>query len=89
MTNQTEKADPPYPLDPFFIQCLIEAIDCPDLVEQFDRLYGSNLALKGIGIDLVIDKTTGRLQDNIRDFADFVHKYVYNIVVAQCPQSLK
>ena len=51
--------------DQAFMACLNEAIDTPELVEQFDRLYGASLTL-------------GKAADgDMRAFVKFVHDSVY------------
>lgn len=43
------------------------------LVEQFDRLTGSNLSLSGTPLDLLIDEATGRTSEDLRLFTEFVY----------------
>jgi hypothetical protein len=62
--------------DPAFMACLREAIDTPELVEQFDRLYGASLAARR-PIDAMVGKVTGKQQDDMRAFVGFVHDGIY------------
>jgi hypothetical protein len=64
-------------LDPFFIQCIKETSGNKELVKEFDRLTGSNLSLSGTGLDLAIDKATGRMKDDCEKFLKFVYECVY------------
>ena len=48
-----------------------------DLVEQFDRLTRGNLSLQGGTIELMIDEVTGRQEDNIEKFINFVDDCIY------------
>lgn len=51
--------------DPAFMACVNEAIDTPELLTEFDRLYGANLS-------------TNKPKDgDMRAFVGFVHKSVY------------
>lgn len=51
--------------DPAFMACVNEAIDTPELLTEFDRLYGADLS-------------TNKPKDgDMRAFVGFVHKSVY------------
>ena len=63
--------------DPAFLRCILEAAKIPELVFEFDRLQGSNLSRKGSALDLMVDDATGRIDDDLAAFVDFVHKAVY------------
>lgn len=63
--------------DPAFKRCLTEAIETPQLVEQFDRLYGANLRLNGTPLARAIDLATGRHDADMHAFIAFVHDVVY------------
>lgn len=66
--------------DPAFAHCLVEAAGTPELIAQFDRLTECALASigKGSPLDLAIDGATGRFEDDLRKFAEFVHDAVYS-----------
>lgn len=66
--------------DPWFYICLSEVLKMPELVKEFDRLHGTNLCGRGSTIELMIDKTTGKLQNDINQFMQFVHDYIYKLV---------
>jgi hypothetical protein len=51
----------------FVLLCL----ENEELVREFDRLRGTNLSLRGSGLDLEIDRATGRLEHDFRVFLDF------------------
>lgn len=68
---------PPFPTDEFFLLCLREAASEPELVREFDRLWGTNLQRRGGGIELAIDHACGRSESDVRAFAEFVRDYVY------------
>ena len=75
-------ADPRLPLplayaDPAFTACLEDVIATPEFVQNFDRLYGANLQLKGSPIDVAIDKACGRHDSDMEAFVDFVHDSIY------------
>lgn len=68
---------PGIPLDPFFIECVRHASANKELVQQFDRLRGTNLMRIGKPIELAVDAATGKLDDDIRQFLQFVREFVY------------
>ena len=47
------------------------------LVREFDRLTGSNLSMIGTGLDLMIDRATGRTAEGLEQFIAFVHEFVW------------
>jgi len=65
--------------DPAFIRCVMEAIETPELVEQFDRLKNTRLSKMGTlsPINQMVDKATGFQDDQMRTFSEFVHDLVY------------
>lgn len=63
--------------DPAFMQCLMTAIEEPDLVEQFDRLYQASLYERRSAIAQLVDDATGKTDHDIRRFVEFVHSYLY------------
>jgi len=63
--------------DPAFLACLSDAIDTPELVEQFDRLYGATLTGRKSPIEAMVDRATGKQEDDIRAFVRFIHDCVY------------
>lgn len=63
--------------DPAFIACLDEAISTPELVANFDRLYGADLRRRMPPIVRMVDEATGKLADDMREFVHFVHSSLY------------
>jgi len=55
-----------------FVDLLTLAIDDKDLIAEFDRLKGHNLSRVGTPLDLMIDDSTGRTEQALDDFTDFV-----------------
>jgi hypothetical protein len=53
------------------------------LVEQFDRLNKSNMALRGSSLELMIDKATGKQEQDIIDFIAFVDECIFQRVKFQ------
>lgn len=47
------------------------------LVAEFDRLTGANLSMNGSGIDLMIDRATGRTASDVAAFVGFVHEFIW------------
>jgi hypothetical protein len=63
--------------DPAFMACLHGAIGEPELVRQFDRLYGATLVSRKNWLETAIDKATGKQDDDMRAFIEFVHNCIY------------
>ena len=60
-----------------FLQCAEECLKTPELLAQIDRLYGTNLQLKGTPIELMIDKATGRQAADLQTFLRFVWNCIF------------
>ncbi len=60
-----------------FEGCVAVAAANKELVAEFDRLNGSNLSRKGLAIELAVDDATGRTEDDVRKFIDFVWECIY------------
>jgi len=63
--------------DPAFQAFLRESIEVPELIAQFDRLYGANLVTRQAPLSAMIDAATGKQQDDMRAFVAFVHECIY------------
>lgn len=59
-----------------FFEAMLAAARQPGLLEEFDRLNGTNLCMKGTTIDRHIDAATGRVSDDINKFIKFVEECV-------------
>jgi hypothetical protein len=53
--------------DPAFMRCIEEASSTPELITEFDRLYGCKVGRIGFGapIEQLIDRVTGFQNDQI------------------------
>jgi hypothetical protein len=60
-----------------FEQVLHYCAATPELVAQFDRLTGANLARKGAPINLMVDDATGKTNEDVAKFVEFVREFVY------------
>ena len=60
-----------------FNLCVDGVIENKDFIKEFDRLYGSNLSMIGAPIELMIDKSTGRIDSDVKELLEFIYKYVY------------
>lgn len=60
-----------------FVTCVLEAAGTPELVKQFDRLYGYNVSRRGSPLDLAIDEATGFAEAGMIEFLNFVWEYVF------------
>lgn len=56
--------------------CVRAAIASPELVAEFDRQHGTNLTMRGTGLDLQIDLACGRLEHDLQQFVAFVHETI-------------
>lgn len=75
--------------DPAFVVCLHGAIDIPELVAEFNRLYGATLGARTTAIEQMVDKATGKADDDMRGFAKFVHDCVYTRLSDEAIHSLR
>ena len=69
--------DPMLLANDFFSQCLTTAASNKELVAEFDRLTGHNLSRTGAPIELMVDDTSGRTEEALRDFVAFVRDCIY------------
>ena len=61
-------------------QCVLVAINTPELVKEFDRLKGTNLSQVGSELELAVDESTGRLEHDFNEFVEFVRDVIYERV---------
>jgi len=64
--------------EPRFHVVIRECVLQKEFVENIDRLYGTNLARRGTGLQLAIDDASGRMQKDIRTFIRFVKEQVWD-----------
>lgn len=64
-------------VDPAFAACLVEAVGTQELVDQFCRLYGSNL------------NNEKRTEEDMRAFAEFAHDAIYMRLSDEAIHSLR
>jgi hypothetical protein len=55
--------------EPGYCMFLAMAANSPDLLREYDRLYGANLSQRGAALDRMIDESTGRLAAEFEAFA--------------------
>ena len=75
--------------DPAFVACLTEAAGEPQMVAAFNRLYGATLGARATAIEQMVDKATGKADDDMRGFAKFVHDCVYTRLSDEAIHSLR
>lgn len=75
--------------DPAFSACLLGAIEEPELVSEFNRLYGATLGARATAIEQMVDKATGKADDDMRGFAKFVHDSVCTRLSDEAIHSLR
>lgn len=61
-----------------FEVCLRTAVETPALLEQYDRLAGTDILRRRPTLEQAIDDATGHRDDQLRGFFDFVREYVWN-----------
>lgn len=59
-----------------YMVCLRETVNTPELVQEFERLYGTNL-VRVTPIEEMIDRATGKREDDIQAFLRFVWNCVF------------
>ena len=75
--------------DPAFIVCLRESIAVPELVANFNRLYGATLGARSTPIEQMVDMATGKTKDDMRAFVEFVHFSIYTRLPAEVLSDLR
>jgi hypothetical protein len=60
-----------------FVDCLVTAALDVNFVREFDRLTGCNLLRKGVPIELAIDEATGRMENDIKYFCQWVWDVIF------------
>ena len=75
--------------DPAFIACLRESIAVPELVANFNRLYGATLGARSTPIEQMVDTATGKAKDDMRAFVEFVHFSIYTRLPAEVLSDLR
>lgn len=60
-----------------FYECLMTNAATTGLVAEFDRLHRTNLLQRGTPIERMIDKATGRMNQDVEKFIDFVWEFVF------------
>lgn len=76
-------------LDPAFVRCLEAAAAGRELLAEFDRLYGTNLALAGSPVAVAVDIASGRIEAEVQGFAEFVFDALYCRVGTEVLQQLR
>lgn len=76
-------------LDPAFMACVHEAASTPELVANFDRLYGADLSRRRSPIVRMVDEATGKADDDTRGFMEFVHSSIYMTVEDSVLEALR
>lgn len=76
-------------IDPAFVACLHEAIGTRELVQNFDRLYGATLMSRATPIERAVDRATGKAEDDMRGFIEFVHRYIYLTLTDEAIEALR
>lgn len=61
-----------------FPECVRECFANRQLLLEFDRLKGTNLSLKGNGLEILIDEASGRWQHDVEEFVSFVRDCVWD-----------
>lgn len=69
-----------------FEECAQEAMRCPELLKQYDRLNGTRLSAgSSAPIETMIDEITGYKEKQWHDFLNFVRDYIWLPVVRKTP----
>lgn len=60
-----------------FAECLLVCGSHRELIQEYDRMTGSNLSFRGTQMDLAVDKACGRQESEVPAFAEFVREYIW------------
>lgn len=77
MTRRLAAATPPATAPLTFAACLHACAAQRELAENFDRLTGRNLSLRGAPIERMIDEASGRTEPDCAAFVAFVYDCVW------------
>jgi hypothetical protein len=66
-----------------FAEVVQHAATNKDLLREYDRLSGTNLALRGTPLDIQIDLATGRIEAEIPAFVEFLYEAIWLPLLAQ------
>lgn len=58
-------------------ECVQRCLEHKEFVENFDRLYGSNISRNGAPIELAIDDATGKADEDMEAFVEFCVERVW------------
>lgn len=75
--------------DPAFHRCLKESIETPELIENFDRLYGGTLTTRKSKLDAMVDVATGKQEADMKAFVQFVYDSIYLRLPEEALESLR
>ena len=75
--------------DPAFHVCLKESIETPELLENFDRLYGGTLTARVSPIERAVDVATGKQESDMAAFVQFVYDSIYLRLPDEALESLR
>lgn len=60
-----------------FADVVLRCYDDPEMLARYDRLRGSNLSCRGSALDLMIDVSSERREQDLLGFIEFVREAVW------------
>ena len=60
-----------------FMTCLLESAGNRELVEQYDRLHGTNLSTKGGGLATKVGERAWSINKDAKEFVLWVYEYIW------------
>ena len=75
--------------DQAFMRCVDGCFETPELMKNFDRLYGASLTTNRSPIEMMVDKATGKQESDMKAFVQFVYDCIYTRLPDEAIHSLR
>ena len=73
---------------PGFLVALRQAAENPELLEEYDRLYGTNLRDRGAPLDIIANAEAGTIDQEMDVFVAFIRDHVWQCIAPDVREAL-